>query len=605
MVDFIAIYRSEPCLWQVISSEYHDRAKKDAAYKLAKKLDELEPGATNKSVVTKINSLRSAFRKEQKKVEASKKSGASVDSIYKPLLWYCDLFDFLHDQHTPRASSSNLDSETEEIAMAGIRNADLFDLWRSQKNRCSPSSTEAVNLFFNYIRDKCLVQDEVLERNVLGKVKGFCTNLEKRWRNAKRTYSFFIRKNSGWLSNIFNVPTTLKATEIEKTSATQSSTSGLSRGRPQKEFSQSSEKTKRRRIKLLKENSSPQELVFAAKSVLRDEGKRAAADVVSYATEYSPERPVKIRKVYKESFKSTGIVPYTEDEGLALMVSTRMTKDSYHKIRLGAKIHNAQNLYPSYDKIIEAKKRCYPAGITVGEFGASIILQDLLNHTVTRIFQTITMDDELTFSEADFVLKYGCDGTSGQKEFMQTPRKESRKKGDDEENEFSDANLFLFSDSDSSDDEAITNNIYKMLKEMRKTIDYMAIKFDEMQKENKEIRRMLKESEKENTELKERVKALELNIEEEEKEKIKNKHRNKWNRQTREAGKEFTICVESPESNTHSLVLLFLFLICSAKKVRRPFLAKYWLYIVPVVIIMVVTRATNPEGGNPGSERGH
>ncbi|KAI4466551.1 hypothetical protein MML48_2g00003459 [Holotrichia oblita] len=114
MVDFIAIYRSEPCLWQVKSSEYHDRPKKDAAYKLAKKLHELEPGATNKSVVTKINSLRSAFRKEEKKAEASKKSGASADSIYKLLLWYYDLFDFLHDQHTPRASSSNLDSETEE-----------------------------------------------------------------------------------------------------------------------------------------------------------------------------------------------------------------------------------------------------------------------------------------------------------------------------------------------------------------------------------------------------------------------------------------------------------------------------------------------------------
>ncbi|KAF5278921.1 hypothetical protein FQR65_LT15496 [Abscondita terminalis] len=115
IVDFIAIYRSEPCLWQVKSHDYHDRTKKDAAYaKLAKKLDEVEPGATKKSVISKINSLRCAFRKEKKKVEASKKSGASTDSIYKPVLWYYDLLDFLQDQDTPRMSSSNLDSETDE-----------------------------------------------------------------------------------------------------------------------------------------------------------------------------------------------------------------------------------------------------------------------------------------------------------------------------------------------------------------------------------------------------------------------------------------------------------------------------------------------------------
>ncbi|XP_054726004.1 uncharacterized protein LOC129235936 [Anastrepha obliqua] len=119
--DFIEMYRSEPCLWQVKSHDYHDRMKKDNAYtKLAKKLDEIEPGATKKSVINKVNSLRSAFRKEKKKVEASKKSGSSADSIYKPALWYYDLFDFLQDQDTPKTSISNLDSEGEEIRYGGL-----------------------------------------------------------------------------------------------------------------------------------------------------------------------------------------------------------------------------------------------------------------------------------------------------------------------------------------------------------------------------------------------------------------------------------------------------------------------------------------------------
>lgn len=65
--DFIELYKLEPCLWQVKSKEYHDRDKRNAAYaKLVLKLKELEPDATKKSVVRKINSLRSNVRKEKK-----------------------------------------------------------------------------------------------------------------------------------------------------------------------------------------------------------------------------------------------------------------------------------------------------------------------------------------------------------------------------------------------------------------------------------------------------------------------------------------------------------------------------------------------------------
>lgn len=116
IVEFIDLYRSEPCLWHLKSEAYHDRTKKDAAYsKLVIKLKELEPCATKKTVIKKINSLRCAFRKEKKKIEASKKSGASTESIYKPVLWYYDLFEFLQDQDTPRTSLSNLDNENEEV----------------------------------------------------------------------------------------------------------------------------------------------------------------------------------------------------------------------------------------------------------------------------------------------------------------------------------------------------------------------------------------------------------------------------------------------------------------------------------------------------------
>lgn len=110
--EFIDIYRSEPCLWQVKNKFYHDRNKREAAYtKLVAKLKEIEPEASKETVQKKINNLRSAVRKEKKKIDSSKKSGTSPDEIYKPTLWYYDLFSFLGDQDIPASSTSNLDDE--------------------------------------------------------------------------------------------------------------------------------------------------------------------------------------------------------------------------------------------------------------------------------------------------------------------------------------------------------------------------------------------------------------------------------------------------------------------------------------------------------------
>lgn len=51
-------------------------------------------------------------------------------------------------------------------------------------------------------------------------------------------------------------------------------------------------------------------------------------------------------------------------------------------IKKQAKSRNA-NLYPSYYRVLEAKKKCYPdKGIT--DTGVDINLQDLLDHTAAR-----------------------------------------------------------------------------------------------------------------------------------------------------------------------------------------------------------------------------
>ena len=77
LTEFIHMYLEYPCLWKVNSKKYSDRVKKNLAYEhLARKLKEIDPDANKEKVVKKINSLRSCFRKELKKVNDSKTSGA-------------------------------------------------------------------------------------------------------------------------------------------------------------------------------------------------------------------------------------------------------------------------------------------------------------------------------------------------------------------------------------------------------------------------------------------------------------------------------------------------------------------------------------------------
>ncbi|CAF4947591.1 unnamed protein product [Pieris macdunnoughi] len=64
-------------------------------------------------VTKKINSFRTAFKKEEHKVAESLKSGAAVDEIYKPKLWYYDQLSFLKDQCISRSSRSSMSDHVE------------------------------------------------------------------------------------------------------------------------------------------------------------------------------------------------------------------------------------------------------------------------------------------------------------------------------------------------------------------------------------------------------------------------------------------------------------------------------------------------------------
>lgn len=98
LTEFIEQYQEEECLWQPKHQDYSNHASRNKAYdKLVEKLKEVEPNPDRAMVVRKINSLRSAFRREFRK--------SSSKSDYETRLWYYDKLLFIADHKSKRHSN--------------------------------------------------------------------------------------------------------------------------------------------------------------------------------------------------------------------------------------------------------------------------------------------------------------------------------------------------------------------------------------------------------------------------------------------------------------------------------------------------------------------
>ncbi|PIO23059.1 hypothetical protein AB205_0216420 [Aquarana catesbeiana] len=98
-------------LWEVKNPLYRNKpARKASLEKLLRFVKTQISNADIEFVDKKIGSLRSTYRKELNKVQASMKSGAAVKDVYVPSLWYYNRMQFLEDQIEARESLSTLPS---------------------------------------------------------------------------------------------------------------------------------------------------------------------------------------------------------------------------------------------------------------------------------------------------------------------------------------------------------------------------------------------------------------------------------------------------------------------------------------------------------------
>lgn len=127
LTEFIEIYKSYPCLWKIKSKEYSDRKKKTHAYEhLVKKYSEIEPHANRETVTQKINTIRSCYRKELRKITSSKVRGAKREDVYVPKLWYFDLLSFLNRSDTSHVNTNNTNDSDEGRTVRQLRFYEKF-----------------------------------------------------------------------------------------------------------------------------------------------------------------------------------------------------------------------------------------------------------------------------------------------------------------------------------------------------------------------------------------------------------------------------------------------------------------------------------------------
>lgn len=112
---FFEQYKELPELWQVKSDSFKNREKKRKAWNdLLKFYQCIIPGATLDQLKSRINNIRTCFRRELKKVSESEKSGAGADEVYVPSLWYFENLCFLKDHEEAVPGTSTMDSGDED-----------------------------------------------------------------------------------------------------------------------------------------------------------------------------------------------------------------------------------------------------------------------------------------------------------------------------------------------------------------------------------------------------------------------------------------------------------------------------------------------------------
>lgn len=227
-------------------------------------------------------------------------------------------------------------------------------------------------------------------------------DFKQKWNKAGRNSSTFIESNRNWLETKLSFPNF--PTSLQKT------------GRPITVFAECSENSKRQKTAGLRKTNTLDEICYAAQMELRKAGNVQASKLVKEILA-SPAMASKYIDAYKNSkeMNNTYLPP---EEALSVLVEAKLSRNQYHIIR-----QKDKNKFPSYKVIQKAKFACYPDNISVTSMSAEVPLKSLLEHTTKRILllqkDVLHKFDRQDLANLVLVLKWGFDGSSGQRNYKQ------------------------------------------------------------------------------------------------------------------------------------------------------------------------------------------
>lgn len=273
-----------------------------------------------------------------------------------------------------------------------IVNQELFDILLDS----DPKDAEVI---VNHLkRNHCLSsQLEILVKDRISKY--FIPSFNKRWRTSCCNKNTFIQKNQAWLKATFSV--------------SEGSTLS-SQSRKVKNFEECSEKTKRRRVESLVKKVEMGNIDDALQNIETLNQKTISEIFDKGASSMLSANKSDIEDEKRGKSQHENSIPFTDDEALALFTDLNLTKHKYELLRKLLKKKNVDVL-PSYKAITKAKQQCYPSNsaIELNEKGATVKLQELLDHTTERIFKIKDIVPPMDAKNLKMKVKYGCDGTSG------------------------------------------------------------------------------------------------------------------------------------------------------------------------------------------------
>ncbi|XP_041969108.1 uncharacterized protein LOC121725968 [Aricia agestis] len=249
----------------------------------------------------------------------------------------------------------------------------------------------------------------IMEQEVLNQYEGNDQNIaeikqklsiirhqfKQRWSAAHNTKARFLERNKDWLQGSISLPKT-----------------GVSPGRPQKSFSDLSERSKRRKTEELR-GAGTDELTYATQMKLRETGKVDASKIVKDLTK-SPTRARKYAVAIKKKTSETNEESREDKHLRALFMYTEagLTQTQYEIVR-----DSNPSFYPCYSILQKLKKECYPDIHRITETCAEVTVQSLMDHTAQRLLMHLgeaDLNQQLNSAEKQslvLISKWGYDGS--------------------------------------------------------------------------------------------------------------------------------------------------------------------------------------------------